>query len=103
MTVEQYPRTTSARMGTVAYHAEQELTETLYRDSGMYREQQYQKGRAIALETMYEEIYILWEQENCYRPNFQVVQEEVLMPVLLAKVSGVKDGNICSSQINSHL
>ena len=96
MTVEQYPRTTSARMGTVAYHAEQELTETLYRDSGMYREQQYQKGRAIALETMYEEIYILWEQENCYRPNFQVVQEEVLMPVLLAKVSGVKDGNVQS-------
>ena len=41
-------------------------------------------------------IYILWEQENCYRPNFQVVQEEVLMPVLLAKVSGVKDGNVQS-------
>ncbi len=29
-----------------------------------------------------------------YRPNFQIVQDEVLMPVIFAKVSGVKDGNV---------
>lgn len=94
MDVLHYPTEGTVQLGTVAYHAEQELTETLYQDSGLYREQQYQKARAVALKTMYEEIYILWQQEESYRPNFQIVQDEVLMPVIFAKVSGVKDGNV---------
>lgn len=94
MVVEHYPTEGTVQLGTVAFHAEQELTETLYQDSGLYREQQYQKARAVALKTMYEEIYILWEQEENYRPNFNIVQDEVIMPVLFAKVSGVKDGDV---------
>lgn len=43
---------------------------------------------------MYEEIFILWEQQEAYRPNFDVVQDEVIMPVLFAKVSGVKNGDV---------
>lgn len=92
MNVEQYPTEGAIQLGTVAYHAEQELTETLYQDSGLYREQQYDKAKAVALQTMYEEIFILWEQQEAYRPNFDVVQDEVIMPVLFAKVSGVKTG-----------
>lgn len=96
MDVTKYPTEGPVQVGTVAYHAEQELTETLYQDSGLYREQQYQKARTVALKTMYEEIYILWEQEASYRPGFQVVQDEVVMPVIFAKVSGVKDGAVQS-------
>lgn len=94
MEVERYPTEGTVRVGTVAYHAEQELTETLYQDSGLYREQQYQKARVVALQTMYEEIAILWEQEEAYRPNFQIVGDEVLMPVIFARICGVKDSNV---------
>ncbi len=76
---------------TAAYHAEQELTETLYQDSGLYRAHQYQKASAVSLQTMCEEIYILWDKEAVYRPGFEVIDDTVLVPVLTAKVSGIKN------------
>lgn len=42
---------------------------------------------------MYEEIKILWDQELKYRPDFSVVDGVVNIPVIFAKVSGVKDGH----------
>lgn len=81
-----------ARMGTAAYHAERELDTLMYQDSGMYRNQQYGKADVINLQTMYEEIRILWDQELKYRPGFSVVGETVNIPVIYSKVSGVKDG-----------
>lgn len=80
------------QLGTAAYHAERELDRILYQDSGMYRIQQYGKASSLSLQTTYEEIGILWDQELKYRPNFSVMDGVVNMPVLLAKVSGVKDG-----------
>ena len=41
---------------------------------------------------MYEEIGILWKEEIKYRPSFSTVEDEVHIPVIFAKVSGVKDG-----------
>ncbi len=79
--------------GTVAYHAEQDLTEMMYQDSGIYRNKQYEKAEAITLQTMYEEISILWDQEVRFRPNFETLEDRVVVPVIAAKVSGVKDGN----------
>lgn len=81
-------------MGTAAYHAEQELDGLLYQDSGLYRDYQYDRGATAILKTMYEEISILWDQELKYRPNFSVVNGLVTMPVIFAKVSGVKEGEI---------
>lgn len=93
LNVEKYPRENAdLRLGTAAYHAEQELDSILYQDSGMYRDRQYSKSTVITLQTMYEEIEILWDQELKYRPNFAIVQDVVNVPVLFAKVSGVKDG-----------
>lgn len=91
--LEHFPQEGGAvQMGTAAYHAEQELTESMYRDSGIYRNYQYQKAVSVTLQTMYEEIAILWDQEVKYRPNFQTLENEVQLPVIFAKVSGVKDG-----------
>lgn len=53
---------------------------------------QYGKANIISLQTMYEEIKILWDQELKYRPDFSVVDGVVNIPVIFAKVSGVKDG-----------
>lgn len=95
MTVEKYPEeNTGLRAETAAYQAERDLDTILYQDTGMFRSQQYQQANAISLQTMYEEIQILWEQELRYRPNFSVVQNTVNMPVIFAKVSGVKDSNL---------
>ena len=82
------------QIGTAAYHAERELDTLMYRDSGMYRNQQYGQATAVTLQTMYEEIKILWEQEVKYRPNFSVVGGNVNVPVIFAKASGVKDGEL---------
>lgn len=97
LVINKYPEDNSeVRMGTVAFHAERELDTLMYEDSGMYRNKQYAKANVISLQTMYEEIKILWEQELKYRPGFSTVDGVVNIPVIFAKVSGVKDGELGS-------
>ncbi len=95
LTVKRFPKEgQDIRMGTAAYHAERELDEVMYQDSGIYRNQQYGRALSVSLQTMYEEISILWNQEVKYRPNFAVTDHVVSVPVIFAKVSGVRDGQI---------
>ncbi len=91
--VRKFPRESAdLQLSTAAYHAERELDTLMYQDTGMYRNQQYQKGISATLQSIYEEIGILWDQELKYRPNFEVKDSVVTMPVIYAKVSGVKEG-----------
>lgn len=83
-----------ANVGTAAYHAERELDNILYQDSGLYRNQQFDKADIIVLQTTYEEIKILWDQELKYRTNFTTVGEVVKIPVIFAKISGVKNADV---------
>jgi hypothetical protein len=93
--MEDFPRQVDAvQFGTVAYHAEQELNTILYQDSGMYRNLQFKKAIPVTIQTTYEEIAILWEQESKYRPNFEILTDRVMLPVICAKVSGVPGGNL---------
>ncbi|MCI8860369.1 MAG: hypothetical protein HFI71_12800 [Lachnospiraceae bacterium] len=95
LNISKYPKESGEiQIGTAAYHAERELDDLMYQDSGMYRNQQYQKAISVTLRTMYEEIELLWDQELKYRPNFSTVEDTVTMPVIFAKVSGVKDANL---------
>ena len=95
--VDRFPReSTDLQLSTAAYHAERELDTIMYQDTGMYRNQQYQKGISAILQSIYEEIAILWDQELKYRPNFDVTDSVVTMPVIYAKVSGVKEGRVQS-------
>ena len=95
MRVEKYPQvSTDLRLGTAAFHAEQELDSILYQDSGLYRDRQFSRSEVITLQTMYEEIAILWDQELKFRPNFEITEDVVSLPVIFAKVSGVKDGAV---------
>ena len=101
MNVTRFPKeNTDVKLGTVAYHAERELDTLMYQDSGIYRNQQYQKANVINLQTMYEEIKILWNEELKYRPNFGVVDDIVNIPVICAKISGVKNSDITSYWIS---
>ncbi|MCM1506662.1 MAG: YceG family protein [Ruminococcus flavefaciens] len=92
--IEAFPDGVAMRAGTVAYHAERELDTLMYQDTGIYRNHQYAKASSIVLDTMFEEIEILWNEELKYRPNFSTENGEVMIPVFFAKVSGVKDGNV---------
>lgn len=95
MAVDSFPKEDSPlRMDTVAYQAERELDTILYQDSGMYRDHQYKKAVSVTLRSTYEEIGILWDEELKYRPNFRTSGDTVDMPVIFAKVSGIKEGKI---------
>lgn len=101
MNVTKFPRENAdIKLGTVAYHAERELDTIMYQDSGLYRNQQYQKANTVNLQTMYEEIKILWNEELKYRPNFLITDDIVNLPVICAKVSGVKNSDITSYWIS---
>ena len=93
--ISQYPENDSqAVIGTAAFHAERELDTIMYQDSGMYRNKQYSRANVITLQTMYEEIKILWNEELKYRPGFSTDGGIVNIPIIFAKVSGVKDGAV---------
>ena len=95
MTLDKFPeKIEDVNYGTVAYHAEQDLNTILYQDSGIYRHQQYKDAIAVKLKTMYEEVYLLWDQEVNLRPNFEIIEEKVVIPVIGAKVSGVKNQDV---------
>lgn len=95
LALDKFPKENAGiQIGTTAYHAERELDVLMYQNSGIYRNQQYDKANIIHLQTMYEEIAILWKQEMKYRPNFSVSETCVNIPVIYAKVCGVKDGNL---------
>ena len=82
-----------ARVTTAAYQAERDLDRLMYQDTGLYRNQQYAKASTVLLQTMYEEIPILWDQEMKYRPSFSAAGDTVTLPVICQKICGVKDGN----------
>ena len=79
------------RVRTAAYQAEREMDSILYQNTGLYRARQHQKAEAVTLQTMYEEIGLLWDQELKYRPGFAAEGDTVTVPVLLEKI---KDGPI---------
>lgn len=94
LNVSKFPKENAeVQIGTAAYHAERELDTLMYQDSGMYRNKQHGKANSVTLQTMYEEIALLWNEELKYRPNFGTADDVVTMPVIYAKVSGVKTGS----------
>lgn len=90
--IKELPKTPDdAVVGTVAYHAEQEIAETLYNNTGLYKNMQYKHADALKLHTMLEEINILWHESGTFRPGFETVDNTVLLPVIAAKVNGIKN------------
>lgn len=94
LNIHELPKTPDdAVIGTVAYHAEQDLTNVLYDNSGLYRQRQYKHADTLKLQTMLEEINILWHETGTYRPGFETMDNTVLLPVIAAKINGIKNGN----------
>lgn len=95
MPIEKFPtRVENIKFGTTAYNAERELDTLMYKDTGIYRKNQFKKAIPIRLETTYEEIAILWGQEAKYRPNFETFDDRVMIPLICSKISGIPNGSI---------
>lgn len=82
------------KLRTVASNAEKDLENILYRDTGLYKANQFKRAVALSLNTTYEEIGILWKEEAKYRPNFEILRDSVIVPNICAKVIGVPDKDI---------
>lgn len=82
------------RFQTVAFSAERELDSMLYQDTGIYRDRQFTKAIPVTLANTYDEIQILWDEDAKFRPNFQIYENKVAVPVLFAKVSGVPNSDV---------
>lgn len=96
--ITEYPCSKSnMHTSTAAANAARQLDSMMYQDgSGMYRRNQYRKAVARVLETTYDEISILWNQELKFRPNFDAAKAEADIPVIFAKVSGVHNKELSS-------
>ncbi len=96
LSIEKYPEDSGlVSMGTVASHAEQEMMNMMSSDSnGLYKNRQFAKANSISLKTMYEEIQGMWDITVNYRQFFRIENNTVDIPVVFAKISGVKDGKI---------
>ncbi|MDE6592563.1 MAG: YceG family protein [Oscillospiraceae bacterium] len=93
--VQKFPRDEAAlQMGTVAFYAERELDGMLYNDTGLYRNQQFAKANSLRLRSTYEEIALLWNEDIKYRPNFTASGGTAVIPVIAAKISGVRDKDV---------
>ena len=91
-----------ASYSTVAYNAENELTDIMYKDSGIYRDNQFKKMKSVILRTTFEEIELLWNEPLNMRNGFSTDNNCVIVPTIFAKIVGVKnDNNYHSSIINN--
>ena len=79
------------RLSTAAAHAEREITEMLYTDSGMYRNNQFASADALILSSTWDEVSILWDQELRFRTGFETGGGKVTMPVIFARGCGVPE------------
>lgn len=95
MRLKEYPvEKLDATYSTTAYNALQDFSSMMYDGSaGVYKDYQYKKAEIVFLKTMYEEIPILWNSEINLRDGFSTNDDSVTIPVLFAKVCGVKEGN----------
>ncbi len=81
-----------AKIATVAYNAERELDTMLYNGDTMFRDRQFSKLASVVLQTTYDEIDLLWDQEAKFRPGFAVNGDYVTSPVIFAKINGIAGG-----------
>lgn len=90
-----FPKTLpKAKVSTVAYHAEREMDQVLYTGTGLFRNKQFLRSEPITLRTTFDEIFILWNEEAKYRPNFEARNGVVVVPNIFAKICGVPNGDV---------
>ncbi|HJF31040.1 MAG TPA: YceG family protein [Sporosarcina psychrophila] len=92
MPIQPFPQEEPKRQGTVAYRASKEIDHVLHHEgSAYYKPWQFRNHHpmSVTLKTTYDEIFILAKEKAFIRPNFSASGNEVKIPSLFAKISGV--------------
>ena len=78
---------------SLAYNASREIDELLYNGEtpGLYRDRQFKTCKTIKMNTTFDELLILWNNDNTVRPGFESSRNEVTVPVIYASILGVCD------------
>ncbi|MDQ0197613.1 YceG family protein [Neobacillus ginsengisoli] len=91
-TAEAFPKEKRNRKTTVAYRASREIETILHQDgTGLYKPWQLRDytPSSITLKTTYDELFILCKEIAMIRPDFEVMNGQVKIPSLFAKIQGV--------------
>lgn len=81
-----------SKKATIAYKASEQINELLHHDhSDLYKPWQFQNHipYSVPLKTTYDEIFLLLKEPAFIRPNFNIKDNKIYIPVLFAKVSGI--------------
>ncbi|GLC90282.1 YceG family protein [Lysinibacillus piscis] len=90
--LQPFPDKLRDRQATVGYRSSQHFEQLMHnQSSGVYRAWQFQEcmPRALTLRMTYDDILIYAHEKAMVRPSFEVVNQEIVIPVIFAKVSGV--------------
>lgn len=94
MDMFEFPKVILAqKVNTLAFDASKEVDILLYNGEtiGLYRDRQFSTCDDKILNTTYEEIEILWNQEMKVRPNFEVNNNVVTVPNIFAVINGCQE------------
>ncbi|MEK4027613.1 YceG family protein [Pseudobacillus sp. FSL P4-0506] len=92
MKMQPFPEEEPKRQGTVAYRASKEIEQVLnHEGSAFYKPWQFRNHLPVSviLKTTYDEVFLLAKEKAFIRPGFSADAEEVKIPNLFAKISGV--------------
>lgn len=79
------------KVTTFARKATNELEQTLYNDTGIYKPWQFSDGttRPIIMDSVIEDTLTYWNEPARLRPGFKTSQKTVYTPIFFSKISGV--------------
>jgi len=91
-TLQPFPKKLRDRQATVGYRSSQHFEQLMYnQESSVYRPWQFKDHmpRSLTLRMTYDDIFIYSKEKAMVRPKFEVINNEVVIPVIFAKISGV--------------
>lgn len=94
--LDRYPdKPEMQELTTVARKAESEISSTLFtEDAGIFKDMQYNNAKVVYLNTTFDEISVLWNEELRLRQGFKVNNGVVTLPIIYAKVNGIPNGDV---------
>lgn len=91
---ENHPFPVLKTTNTIAYDASKNLEESLFGDSALlHTTRQCKKCNVSQFNTTFDEIRTFWNEENIYRPGFEIKGEIANIPVIFAEQLGLVGGS----------
>lgn len=77
------------KVNTVAQNAFEEISKALYSEQlGLYRDNQFSNNKTIVLNTIFDELPVIFNSDACIRPGFSTEDNKVTVPTVFVNVKG---------------